>query len=47
MERDHVENPGIHGRIILRWTFRHGIGGMYWIDLGQNKDKWQTLVNSR
>jgi len=47
MERDHVENPGIDGRIILRWNFRHGIWGMYWIDLAQNKDKWQTLVNSR
>ena len=22
MERDHLENPGVDGRIILRWIFR-------------------------
>jgi len=22
MERDHLEEPGIDGRIIIRWTFR-------------------------
>jgi hypothetical protein len=22
MERDHVEDPGVDGRIILRWIFR-------------------------
>jgi hypothetical protein len=21
-ERDHMENPGVNGRIILRWLFR-------------------------
>jgi len=45
-ERDHVEDPGMDGRIILRWIFRHGMGDMYWIDLAQNRDKWQALVNT-
>jgi hypothetical protein len=22
MERDHLEEPGVYGRIILRWIFR-------------------------
>jgi hypothetical protein len=29
-ERDYLKDPGIDGRIILRWT---GSGGMDWIDL--------------
>ena len=35
--RDHLEDPGIDGRIILRWIFR--------IDLPQDRDRWQALVN--
>jgi hypothetical protein len=26
--RDHLEDPGLDGRIILRWIFRKGHGGM-------------------
>ena len=30
--RDHLENPGVDGRIILRWTFRKldGVVGTGW-----------------
>ena len=32
-ERDHMENPGVDGKIILGWMFREWIGGGAWIGL--------------
>ena len=32
--KNHLGNPGVDGRIILRWIFRRrGCGGMDWIEL--------------
>ena len=46
-ERDHSEDPGIDGRIILRWIFRQWDGGyMDWTDLAQYRDRWWALVNT-
>jgi len=45
-EREHLENPGVNGRIILRRIFRKLDGGMGWIDLVQDGDRWRELVNS-
>jgi hypothetical protein len=45
-EKDQLEDLGIDIRIILRWIFRKcGNWGMDWIDLAQDRDRWQTLVN--
>jgi hypothetical protein len=40
-----LEDPGVEGRIILRWIFRKWDGGMDWIDLLQDRDRWRALVN--
>ena len=38
-ERDHLEDTGVEGRIILRWIFRKrdGVHGL---------DRWRELVNA-
>jgi hypothetical protein len=38
-ERVDLENPGIDGRIILKWMFEKWDGGMEWIDLVQDRDR--------
>jgi hypothetical protein len=45
-ERDHLENRGIDGRIILKWIFRKWDVGLWTgFDLAQDRDRWQVLVN--
>jgi hypothetical protein len=45
-ERVHLEDPGIDGRILLRWIFRKWDGSLDWIDLAQNRNRWCALVNA-
>ena len=36
-ERDHLEDPGLDGRIILTWIFRKwDVGGMDWVELAED-----------
>ena len=41
-----MRKPGgkspLDGRIILRWIFRKWDGGMDWIDLAQDRNRWQA-----
>jgi hypothetical protein len=41
-----LEDSGIDGRIILKWIFERLNGGMDWINLAEDRDRWQALVNT-
>jgi hypothetical protein len=45
-ERDHWGDPGLDGRIILRWIFRKwDVRLRDWIGLAQNRERWWALVS--
>jgi hypothetical protein len=45
-EGDHLGDPGVDGRIILRWIFGKWDGGMNWIELAQDRERWRALSNA-
>jgi hypothetical protein len=45
-EKRCFENTGTDGRIIVKWIFRKWDGGMDWIDMTLNRNRWQVLVNA-
>jgi hypothetical protein len=46
MERGHLEDAGVDGRLILNWISTTWIGVMDWTDLADDNDKWQVLVRA-
>ena len=43
-EIDHLEDPGVEGRMILEWIFRQWEREMDRIHLAQDRDRRRTLV---
>ena len=41
-----MEDLGKNWRIILKWIFKIGMGGMDWIDMAQDKDRWWAVVSA-
>ena len=38
--RTHLEDLGVDGWIILKWIFKVWVGGVDWIDVARDGDKW-------
>jgi hypothetical protein len=45
-ERDYPEDPGLDGRIIKMVLQKVGCGGVEWVELAQDRDRWRALVNA-
>jgi hypothetical protein len=45
-DRRHLEDPGVNGRIILKWFLEKWDGGINWIDLTWDWDRWRPFVNA-
>jgi hypothetical protein len=45
-EGDHLGDGGVDGRIILKWIFKTWDGGMDWIELAQDRDRWRAFLNA-
>jgi hypothetical protein len=46
MERDHLGDTDVDGRIILRWIFSKLEGWGDWMELAQGRDRWRALVST-
>jgi hypothetical protein len=45
-EGDHLGDPDVDVRIILKWNFKKWDAGMDWIELAQYRNRWRALVNA-
>jgi hypothetical protein len=45
-EKHHSEDQGIEKKMRSEWILGRLTGGVEWIQLAQDRDRWRTLVNA-
>jgi hypothetical protein len=45
-EKDNLKDQGVDGRMGSKWTLRRFFGGVEWIHLAQDRDRWRAVVNA-
>jgi hypothetical protein len=45
-EKDHLKDQGVDGSMVSKWTLRRLVGGVEWIHLAQDRDRWRAVVNA-
>jgi hypothetical protein len=45
-EGGNLKDQDVDGRITLKWIFEGLDGGIDWIDLALNRDRWRAFVNA-
>jgi hypothetical protein len=46
-EKDRFEDQGVDGSMGSKWILRRLVwGGVEWIHLAQDRDRWRALVNA-
>jgi hypothetical protein len=45
-ERDHSEDQGVDERMGSKWILGRLAGGVEYIQLAQNRDRWRSVVNT-
>jgi hypothetical protein len=45
-ERNYLKDQGVDGPMGLKWTLGGLVGGVEWIHLAQDRDRWRAVVNA-
>jgi hypothetical protein len=47
-EKAHLKDQGVDGREGSKWTLERSVGegGVEWIHLAQDRDRWRAVVNA-
>jgi hypothetical protein len=44
--KGHLKDQGVDGRMGSKWTLGRLVGGVEWIHLAHDRDRWRAVVNA-